>query len=561
VAVLAPTGRDVAIIEGLLRESALAEAVLPIGDTVALAGCLERELSFAVATEDALSRGDLRGVSTWLQNQPPWSDMPFIILTQRGGGPERNPAAARLSEVLGNVTFLERPFHPTTFVSVARTALRGRSRQFEARARIEQLRQNEELLTQLNETLEQRVMERTAALKAAHEARLQEITQRLRAEEQLRQAQKMEAMGQITGGVAHDFNNLLLAVLANLDLLRDQVAGAPDAHALIEGAVQAAQRGASLTQRLLAFARRQNLRVEPTDIAGLVGGMMGLIERSLGARLELQMTLRPGLPLALVDANQLELALLNLVVNARDAMPEGGAVGIELSLRSAEAPGDAPGAFAAGDYVCLCVTDSGHGMDERTLQRAVEPFFSTKEPGKGTGLGLSMIDGLMTQLNGRLLLSSRIGEGTRAELWLPVAAAAPAPAPVAAAPAPVPTPTPGAASLAVLLVEDDPLIAMATAAMLKKLGHQTREARNGAQALTLIESGTPFDLMITDYSMPKMTGMQLAEAVRKLRPDLPIVLATGYAELPADATLELPRLDKPYMIRDLARAIEAVRPA
>ncbi len=554
---LAPTGRDVAIIEGLLRESALAEAVLPIGDTVALAGCLERELSFAVATEDALSRGDLRGVSTWLQNQPPWSDLPFIILTHRGGGPERNPAAARLSEVLGNVIFLERPFHPTTFVSVARTALRGRSRQFEARARIEQLRQNEELLTQLNETLEQRVMERTAALKAAHEARLQEITQRLRAEEQLRQAQKMEAMGQITGGVAHDFNNLLLAVLANLDLLREQVAERPEALPLIEGAVQAAQRGASLTQRLLAFARRQNLRVEPTDIAGLVGGMMGLIERSVGAQLELQLKLRPGLPAALVDANQLELALLNLVVNARDATPQGGTVGIELSLRSAEAHG----AFAAGDYICLCVTDSGHGMDETTLQRAVEPFFSTKEPGKGTGLGLSMIDGLMTQLNGRLLLSSRIGEGTRAELWLPVAAAAPAPPPVVAAPAPAPAPAPGAASLAVLLVEDDPLIAMATAAMLKKLGHQTREARNGVQALSLIEAGTPFDLMITDYSMPKMTGMQLAEAVRKLRPDLPIVLATGYAELPADSTLELPRLDKPYMIRDLERAIEAVMPA
>jgi signal transduction histidine kinase/CheY-like chemotaxis protein len=559
VAVLAPIGRDVTIIEGLLRESALADTVLPMADTVALARCLEREIAFAVATEDALSRGDLRGVSTWLQNQPPWSDMPFIILTARGGGPERNPAAARLSEVLGNVIFLERPFHPTTFVSVARTALRGRSRQFEAKARIEQLHHSEESLKQLNETLEERVVERTAALKAAHESRLQEITQRLRAEEQLRQAQKMEAMGQITGGVAHDFNNLLLAVLANLDLLRDQVAERAEALALIEGAVQAAQRGASLTQRLLAFARRQNLRVEPTDIAGLVGGMMGLIERSLGAQLELQLKLRPGLPSALVDANQLELALLNLVVNARDATPQGGAVGIELSLRSAEAHG----AFAAGDYVCLCVTDSGHGMDETTLRRAVEPFFSTKEPGKGTGLGLSMIDGLMTQLNGRLLLSSRVGEGTRAELWLPVAAAAPAPAPVPAAeaPAPAPVPAPGAASLAVLLVEDDPLIAMATAAMLKKLGHQTREARNGAQALSLIEAGTPFDLMITDYSMPRMTGMQLAEAVRKLRPDLPIVLATGYAELPADATLELPRLDKPYMIRDLARAIEAVMPA
>ncbi len=555
---LAPIGRDVAIIESLLREAALADGVLALPDTAALARSLEHDIAFAVAAEDTLSRGDLRAVAARLRAQPAWSDLPFIILTPRGGGPERNPAAARLCEVLGNVTFLERPFHPTTFVSVARTALRGRARQFDAKARIEALHRSETSLTQLNETLEERVLERTAALKAAHEARMQEITQRLRAEEQLRQAQKMDAMGQITGGVAHDFNNLLLAVLANLDLLRHHAAQIPDCLALIDGAMQAAQRGASLTQRLLAFARKQNLRVEPTDIAGLVGGMMGLIERSLGAGLELHLRLQPGLPPAMIDANQLELALLNLVVNARDAMPDGGAVTIGLARRSAPAQGE----FAAGDYVCLSVADSGHGMDDATLRRAVEPFFSTKEPGKGTGLGLSMIDGLMTQLKGRLLLSSRLGEGTRAELWLPIAAqAADAVEPPAAAPAEPPPPEDHGRSLAVLLVEDDPLIGMATSAMLNNLGHRPTHARNGPQALAIIEGGAPFDLMITDYSMPKMTGMALAEAVRRLRPDLPILLATGYAELPAEPVLELPRLDKPYMIKDLARAIEAVMPA
>ena len=555
---LAPVGRDVAIIGGLLREAALADGVLALPDVAALARILEDDIAFVVATEDTLARGDLRAVSARLREQPAWSDLPFIILTPRGGGgPERNPAAARLSEILGNVIFVELPFHPTTFVSVARTALRSRSRQFDAKARIEALHRSETSLTQLNATLEERVLERTAALNAAHESRLQEMTQRLRAEEQLRQAQKMEVMGQITGGVAHDFNNLLQAVFAYLDLLRHKVKAVPDAQPLIDGAMQAAQRGASLTQRLLAFARRQNLRAEPADLAELIGGMMGLIERTLGPALELRLTLRPGLPPALVDANQVELALLNLMVNAGDAMPDGGSVAIDLSLCSATADGE----FAAGDYICLTVSDTGHGMDERTLQRAVEPFFSTKEVGKGTGLGLSMVDGLMRQLKGRLLLTSRPGEGTRAELWLPVAVPAEAPAAAVAEPAAAPTPVPPSASLAVLLVEDDPLIAMATSAMLRKLGHHPQEARNGAQALALIEAGTPFDLMITDYAMPKMTGMKLAEAVRLLRPDLPMLLATGYADLPAAPALDLPRLDKPYMMGDLARAIASVMPA
>ncbi len=550
---LAPFGRDAAIMDALLRDAGIDVSLVPVEDAAMLARALGDGTGFAVATQEALVFSDLRPVADWVAAQPPWSDLPFIILTARGGGPERNPDAARLSKLLGNVVFLERPFHPTTFVSAARSALRGRSRQFEARDRIEALRRSEAALTRLNETLESRVAERTAALQSAHDGRMQELSQRLRAEEQLRHAMKLEAMGQITGGVAHDFNNLLLAVLANLDLLRDHLGGNPDGRALADGALQAAERGAALTQRLLAFARRQNLQVAPTDMATLVRGMMRLMERSLGPVCELHLELPDDLPPVLVDANQVELALLNLVVNARDAMPEGGCVTITLSRRDCAGAVDVP----AGDYVCLCVRDTGCGMDEGTLKRAVEPFFSTKEPGKGTGLGLSMADGLMRQLNGRLLLSSRPGEGTHVRMLLPVAPATE----TAVAPAAAPAQPNGRAPLSVLLVEDDPLIAMATAAMLRKLGHRPTEARGGPQAIALLDSGADFDLMMTDYSMPKMNGMQLAEEARRRRPGLPILLATGYAELPAAPSLELPRIDKPYVIRDLERAIAAVMPA
>ncbi len=556
VSVLAPIGRDVMILTGLLQEAGLAREVRRQPDAAALCQSLDEDTCFAVATEEALSMGDLRPLSHWVQAQPAWSDLPFVILTARGGGPERNPEAARMSELLGNVTFLERPFHPTTFVSVARTAMRGRKRQFEAKTLIEALRESEDSLRQLNETLEDRVLDRTQALKAAHDEVLQEIEQRVRAEDQLRQSQKMDAMGQITGGVAHDFNNLLLAVLANLDLLRLQIPADPATTPLIEGAMQAAKRGASLTQRLLAFARRQTLQVEATDLSRLISGMLGLIERSVGASVELELRLRPGLPMAMVDSNQLELALLNLAVNARDAMPGGGVVTIELTRRMVSGEGE----LARGAYVVLSVIDTGHGMDAATLARAVDPFFSTKGPGKGTGLGLSMIDGLARQMNGRLHLSSEPGRGTRAELWLPVATSQDATSPDP----PVPTVPPVTAedldkpALSVLFVEDDALIALATIGMLKKLGHRVTDARSGPKALEMIEQGLPFDLMITDYSMPRMTGMQLAEAVRAARPAMPIILATGYAELPANSALQLPRIDKPYSLKELAAKIDSV---
>jgi CheY-like chemotaxis protein len=259
--------------------------------------------------------------------------------------------------------------------------------------------------------------------------------------------------------------------------------------------------------------------------------------------------LPPGLPPAQVDANQIELALLNLAVNARDAMPEGGKLTIALDL--AESRGDPD--LAAGRYVRLTVSDVGVGMDAATLQRAIEPFFSTKEIGKGTGLGLSMIHGLALQLKGALRLASKPGDGTRAELWLPAATEA-----VAVVPA---EPAPGkqeSRTATLLYVDDDFLISLSTVTLLEDLGHTVIPANSGAKALEVLQAGQPVDLMITDYAMPGMTGMQLAEAARKLRPDLPILLATGYADLPQGATLDLPRLAKPYQQKQLADHIAAL---
>ncbi len=389
--------------------------------------------------------------------------------------------------------------------------------------------------------------ERTREVNAAHQTLLEEVAQRERAEEQLRQSQKMEAIGQLTGGVAHDFNNLLMVVLGNLELLGKHAAGDAKATRLIDGALQGARRGAALTQRLLAFARQQDLQVKPVDLAELVSGMKDLLRRSVGSSISIETMLPTTLPPALVDANQLELALLNLAVNARDAMPDGGT--LSISLRQEQVGGN-NGDLGEGTYLVLAVADSGTGMDTETLKKAVDPFFSTKEIGKGTGLGLSMIHGLAVQLNGALLLTSELGVGTTAELWLPATERRPE------RPAEAELPVAQAASrLKILLVDDDALIAMSSVDMLEDLGHEVIEANSGLQALELISSGQHFDLIITDYSMPGMTGAQLAQAARDIHPAVPIVLATGYADLPAGTDIDLPRLGKPYNQAQLAKEI------
>ncbi|WP_298957130.1 MHYT domain-containing protein [uncultured Methylobacterium sp.] len=382
-----------------------------------------------------------------------------------------------------------------------------------------------------------------------------DITERKQAQETLEQtrtalfqAQKMEAVGQLTGGVAHDFNNLLMAVLGSLELLRRRLPDDPKLVRLLDNAVQGAQRGAALTQRMLAFARRQDLKPEPVALPDLVHGMSDLLQRSIGPAVRIETRFPLGLPAVLADAHQLELALLNLAVNARDAMPGGG----EIVIGAREAGEDDRLGLDPGRYLCLSVADTGQGMDEATLARAQEPFFTTKGVGKGTGLGLSMVHGLAEQSKGRLRLRSRPGVGTVAEIWLPVAEGEAAPAgraPVVA------LPREARRGLAVLVVDDDPLVLENTAAMLEDLGHQVIEARSGQEALDLIGRTRTLDLVITDQVMPAMTGIQLLQRIRALRPDLRAILASGYAELPEEAGDGALRLSKPFDQERLAWAI------
>lgn len=544
-----------------MAQALLAEAGIESRICAGLAD-LERSIDdqtrFVVLAEEALRTADLRRLSVAIKAQPLWSDLPFIVLTQHGGGAERDPAAMRLSEILGNVSFLERPFHPTTFISLARSAARARRRQFEARARMAELRESGERLQaaleagrRLNDTLEERVVERTAELNNAHVAMLTEIGQRERAEDLLRQSQKMEMIGQLTGGVAHDFNNLLMAVLGNLELLAKHLPRDPRAARLIDAASQGAQRGTALTQRLLAFARRQDLQIRPTDLVALMKGMTDLLEHSLGPQIELRTDLPLTLPPALIDANQVELALLNLAVNARDAMPEGGTLSIKAEAVKTAACAD----LREGAYVRLSIADAGLGMDSETLSKATEPFFSTKEVGKGTGLGLSMVHGLAVQLEGALRLTSTEGVGTVAELWLPVTESAVRDADDLGR---EPPRDPSAPPMKILLVDDDELIAASTADMLEDLGHEVSKVNSGESALRLLGGGQSFDLMITDYLMPRMTGAQLARKARRIRPQMPILLATGYADLAAGAEMHLPRLFKPYQQAQLAEEINRV---
>lgn len=371
------------------------------------------------------------------------------------------------------------------------------------------------------------------------------------AREALFQAQKMEAIGQLTGGIAHDFNNLLTAIRSGLELLAKRELANSQSVGLIENCQRAVTRGAALIQRMLAFARRQELATEVIPIPALVTDMMELLKSSLGPGIRIETRLPDALPYALGDKNQIEMALLNLAVNARDAMPDGGLIVIEAAEESVP-EGDECG-LVPGTYVCLSVTDTGKGMDADTLARATDPFFTTKGVGKGTGLGLSMVHGLAQQVGGRLCLHSKPGEGTRAEIWLPLASAAPekdADTPV------TPEEPPASSGRRILVVDDDVIILMNTAAMLEDLGHVAVEAGSGEEALSLLEQGERFDLLITDQAMPGMIGSELVAAARAIDPQLPVIVATGYGETPGALGGTVQRLGKPFGQDELCRAVD-----
>ncbi len=371
--------------------------------------------------------------------------------------------------------------------------------------------------------------------------------------EVLFQSQKMEALGQLTGGIAHDFNNLLTAIIGSLEIARRR-AIEPSVIRLIDNALSGAERGASLTQRMLVFSRRQELNSQPVDIVALVHGMSELLDRSLGPMVKIETRFPLGVPRVNTDPNQLEVALLNLAVNARDAMPKGGPIVVAARTETLVPE---QGRLKPGEYVCVSVTDTGQGMDPDTLARAIEPFFTTKETGKGTGLGLAMAHGLAEHSGGQLTLRSETGRGTTAELWLPVAEKVDnAIETVARAPAPAEP-----RRLVVLVVDDDPLVLINTAAMLDEAGHQVFEASSGLEALAILRRENGIELVITDQGMPEMTGLRMIEEMRRSWPDLPVILATGYAELPAGADPRNVTLAKPFWEQDLTRAVEAAMTA
>ena len=384
----------------------------------------------------------------------------------------------------------------------------------------------EEALKSSAATLEHLVEERTRALVEAQEA--------------LRQAQKLEAMGQLTGGVAHDFNNLLTPIIGSLDMLQRRKVGGDREQRLIDGALQSADRAKTLVQRLLAFARRQPLKPEPVDASALITGMSDLVATTLGPQIALRLDLSEDLPLAVADPHQVEMAILNLSVNARDAMTGGGLLTLSARLRS---PGQDHRDVAEGSYVVVSVSDTGSGMDGETLRRAVEPFYSTKGVGRGTGLGLSMAHGLASQLGGALTIESVVNEGTTVSLWLPISAASSVRSITAVLHE---APIAGVA----LLVDDEDLVRASTADMLAEIGFEVIEARSGEDALRKLRQRGPVDVLITDHLMPQMTGVELARAVSIEWPTLPVLIVSGYSDaLGIDA--ELPRLEKPFRQADL----------
>lgn len=509
--ILAPLGRDGALALMMLNEAGYSGIVAT--DLNSLCEALAQGSGLLIIAAEALRGVDLEPLLDYLHRQPAWSDLPIVLMTHHGGSDQNG--SSHLSRLLGNVTFLERPFHPVTLISLVSTALRGRRRQYEARDRLIDLSESELRLQRTLETLEQQVEERTAQLRHNEEA--------------LRQSQKMEAVGQLTGGIAHDFNNMLTGIIGSLELLRRRVSRGKldDLDSLIDLGVTSANRAAGLTHRLLAFSRRQSLDSKPVEINQLVVSMGELLQRSINESIKLDMRLTGELWTAEADPNQLESALLNLVINARDAMPGGGQLLVETSNRHLDNVFTAAyGTLTPGDYVELSVSDTGCGIPENVMGRVFDPFFTTKPIGQGTGLGLSMIYGFARQSRGHVTLHSEVGKGTTVSLFLPrfigeITANLPAD----------PTLPPFAnAGETVLIVEDDPAVRVLVSAVLKELGYAFVEASDADTAVPIIESDQRIDLMISDVGLPGMNGRQLAEIGRQIRPDLKVLFITGYAE-------------------------------
>lgn len=546
VLVFAPIGRDGPASAELLRSTKLATRVC--ASLAELVDELSAGVGAVVVAEEGLFAKDTAGLTQWVARQAAWSDLPFIVLTSHREQPAVAAWRRNLVAALRNVSLLERPIQPITLMSAVQSALRARRRQYEIRTLIEAREQTAQQLERL-------VVERTRALAESNEQLRVEMAERARVEETLRQAQKIEAIGRLTGGVAHDFNNLLMVISGGLDML-DRQADPARRRRLMDGMIQAAQRGASLTRQLLAFSRRQELRPEPVDIARQIGGMRELLDRSLRGDVHVMFDFPDTLWPVEVDPCELELVVLNLAVNARDAMPTGGTI----VVRGENLP-NWKDDEVAGDYVRLSVVDTGTGMTDDVRLRVFEPFFTTKDIGKGSGLGLAQVYGFAKQSRGSVCIDSEVGRGTAIALYLPRSEHAAS----------------GRQHHLVdlhrprlrrrdegriLLVEDDDEVAALVSEMLRQLGYEVTRAASAAAALGALADGRAVDLVFSDVMMPGgMNGVELAREIQKRRGDVPILLTSGYSGAAVHAAKEagVRILSKPYRIDELAAALDAAK--
>jgi len=539
VLIFAPTGRDATTTSGLLQRVGISTRICPDFDT--LLAEIDHDAGAAFVAEEGLFGQALDKLAARIQGQPAWSDIPFVMLTSRHDNPRVAAWRKTQTERLGNVSLIERPVQPITLVSVMQAALRARKRQFEIRTL---LLAREAAATQL----ESLVATRTEQLQTANTQLRDEMTERARVEDTLRHAQKLEALGQLTGGVAHDFNNLLMVITAGLDML--ELRDDPERREkLVRAMQQAAQRGASLTRQLLAFSRSRALQPETVDLSKLLGNMSELLDRSLRGDITVKVELADDLWPIVADPGELELVILNLAVNARDAMRGSGV--ITIAGRNVRQTIDG----VEGEFVSLSVHDTGSGMSDEIKARVFEPFFTTKDVGKGSGLGLAQVYGFAKQSGGAVTIDSVVDEGTRITLSLPrshgvalqdaydrrdVARFEPD------------------ADRCVLLVEDDVEVAALVEQMLRGLGYDVVHATGANAALGALANDRRIDLVFSDIMMPGGTnGIALAKQIRTRRPALPVLLTSGFSEAmrgEAEA-LGIPILHKPYGLNELRDAV------
>jgi len=541
ILVLAPFGRDARVIAEVLAARRVVAHICEGGD--ALVREMSRDSAATILTEEALTDGIVDALREMLASQPPWSDYPFVVLAARQTLHRTDRARSALQE-LSNLVLLERPVNPDTLASAAESALRARQRQYLTRKHLAELEASKLSVEQLNDKLETRIAERTADLASANDRLMREILERERVESSRVQNQKMEALGRLTGGIAHDFNNLLHAVNLNLQLIERLTVQDDRVRHYARRAKEAVDRGSRLTGQLLSFARTRSLVPKLHDVNDLIRNMAELISISVGAHVKLSLTLCPDPAYVVVDAAQMEMAVLNLSVNSRDAMPLGGMLEIHTQTAAAAT------AYPLGS-VSVAVRDTGEGIPDNLLGKVFDPFFTTKQHA-GTGLGLSQVYGFTRQSGGNVEVQSKVGAGTTIKLCFPLA-----PAPKEAAEAMLRGQSAAMALQAeILVVEDDPAVRRSMVECLQVLGFHVRQAADGAAGLTELKKARP-DLLLVDYLMPRMNGAELIAHARAMYDDLPILMATGYADMNAVERLIGPHsvLAKPFDLDTMGKAV------